>query len=253
MRFARKNWDVRVREAEALARGEGFGAMRDRIIELAAPRTGDVAVDLGCGTGLLTLALAPQVGTVWAIDSSPAMCDYLRVKAASAGLENVTAVTAVAASLPLVDGCAQLVVSNYCFHEMPNEEKERALAEAFRVLAPGGRLVIGDMMFSLNPARGRDRRVVAQKVALIAKRGLPGIVRLAKNALRLLLGRWEHPAGAEWWRESLRRAGFEGVEVTTLAHEGGIARGYRSAVSVAMPAIEPARVMRASALDSPRR
>jgi ubiquinone/menaquinone biosynthesis C-methylase UbiE len=160
---------------------------------------------------------------VWAIDSSSAMGEYLRVKASSAGLENVETVLASAVSLPLVDGIADLVVSNYCLHELRHADKRRALEEARRVLRPGGRLVMGDMMFSLNPAGARDRRVVAGMLGKLARRGLPGLWRLLKNAGRLLSGRGEHPANAAWWEDALRQAGFSGVAIETLAHEGGIA------------------------------
>ena len=180
---------------------------------------------MGSGTGLLSLALAERVARVWAIDSSPAMCDYLRVKAASAGLHNVETVLASAVSLPLVDGIADLVVSNYCLHELRDADKLRALGEARRVLKPGGRLVIGDMMFSLNPIQARDRRVVTVKLRKIARRGLPGIWRLLKNAARLATGRWEHPANAAWWHEALTGSGFHRVRIEMLAHEGGIAIG----------------------------
>ena len=120
-------------------------------MELAKPQTGHTVVDLGSGTGLLSLAFAERTAQVWAIDSSRAMNEYLRIKARSAELDNVKTVLASAVSLPLVDGIADLVVSNYCLHELRHAEKLRALAEARRVLKPGGRLVIGDMMFSLNP------------------------------------------------------------------------------------------------------
>ena len=90
---------------------------------------------------------------MWAIDSSPAMNEYLRVKALSAGLANIETVLASAVSLPLIDGRADLAVSNYCFHELRHADKQLALAEAMRVLKPGGRLVLGDMMFSFNPWR----------------------------------------------------------------------------------------------------
>jgi ubiquinone/menaquinone biosynthesis C-methylase UbiE len=218
-----KDWDARVSEAELIARSPGFRHLRDRITELAAPRAEDTVVDLGCGTGLLTLAFAESAARVWAVDSSPAMLEYLRVKANSAELHNVETVLASADSLPLVDEVADLVVSNYCLHELPNAGKERALGEAMRVLKPGGRLVIGDMMFSLNPMQRRDRRVVVDKLRQLASRGLPGLWRLLKNAARLLAGRWEYPANAEWWREALQRAGFQHVSIETLDHEGGIA------------------------------
>jgi ubiquinone/menaquinone biosynthesis C-methylase UbiE len=159
---------------------------------------------------------------VWAIDSSPAMNEYLRVKAASAGLDNVETVLASAISLPLVDEVADLVVSNYCLHELRGAEKDRALAEARRVLKPGGRFVMGDMMFSFNPMRSRDRRVVTGKLRTLWRRGLPGVVRLLKNALRQVTGRGEHPANSAWWREALQLSGFGHLHVEMLSHEGGI-------------------------------
>lgn len=207
-----------------IARSAGFRALRDRILELADPQAGDTIVDIGSGTGLLSLAFAERAARVWAIDSSRAMGDYLTFKARSADLHNVETVVASAVSLPLVDGVADLVVSNYCLHELQHADKLRALTEARRVLKGGGRIVIGDMMFSLNPTRPRDRRVVTAKLREVARRGLPGLWRLLKNAARLASGRWEYPANAAWWRDALARSGFDHVHVEELAHEGGIAR-----------------------------
>ena len=222
---APKDWNSRVVEAEVMARGIGFRGLRDRIVELAEPQAKHIVVDLGSGTGLLSLAFAERTARVWAIDMSPAMGNYLGVKTASVKLENVETVLASVVSLPLVDDISDLVVSNYCLHELRHAEKYRALAEARRVLKPGGRIVIGDMMFSLNPIHARDRRVVGRIVRKIARRGLPGIWRLLKNAVRLLAGRWEHPADAAWWEHALQISGFENVRIEILDHEGGIAVG----------------------------
>src|ERR1700694_1567925 len=106
-----RDWDSRVADAELIARSPGFRHLRDRILEIAAPERRHTVVDLGAGTGLLTLAFAERAGRVWAIDSSPALIDYLSVKARSAQLENVEPVLASAVSLPLVEGIADLVVS----------------------------------------------------------------------------------------------------------------------------------------------
>jgi ubiquinone/menaquinone biosynthesis C-methylase UbiE len=225
--FGRKNWDGRVDDAEQVARGLGLQALRDRIVELAGPAPEEVVVDLGAGTGLLALAVADRVRRVWAVDSSRAMGDYLRVKAESAELDNVRVVQASVTNIPLVDGVADLVLSNYCFHEMGERDKRRALSEALRLLRPGGRLVIGDMMFSLNPCSPRDRRIVSEKVRSIGRRGLPGLLRVLKNALRLATGRWERPETAAWWRGALEQCGFELISIELLRHEGGIASAHR--------------------------
>ena len=218
-----KNWDDHVAHAEEIARGEGFGALRDRIVQLASPASDEVVVDVGAGTGLLTLAIAPAADRVWAVDIAPLMTEYLRAKAASAGLDNVDAVTASAVSLPLVDATADVVVSNYCFHHLDDEGKRRALAEVHRVLRPGGRFVFGDMMFRVSLRDTRDRRVVQDKVRAMLGRGLPGLVRLAKNGVRFAGRRWEQPARADWWEQALREAGFVDVDVEVLSHEGGLA------------------------------
>ena len=123
------------------------------------------------------------------------------------------------------------MVSNYCLHELSHAEKYRALAEARRVLKPGGRIVIGDMMFSLNPIHARGRRVVGRVVWKIARRGLPGVWRLLKNVARLLTGRWENPADAAWWENAFKISGFENVRIEVLDHEGGIAVGEVPAVA----------------------
>ena len=227
MATAAKNWDDYVLHAEEIARSPGFRQLRDRILERATPQEGDVAVDIGAGTGLLTLPVARATQQIWAIDISPAMCEYLRARVASAGLENVELATASAASLPLVDGCADLVVSNYCFHHLDDDGKRRALAEVHRVLRPGGRFVFGDMMFRVSVADARDRRVLADKVRGMLRKGPAGVLRLARNAARLAARRWESPARADWWEAALRDAGFQDVHVEVLSHEGGIASARR--------------------------
>lgn len=224
-----KDWDRHVEHAEEIARGGGFRHLRDQILDLAEPSAADVAVDVGAGTGLLSLALARQVREVWAIDISSGMTEYLRTKSASAGLDNLRVAVASAVSLPLVDASADLVVSNYCFHHLDNRGKVRAIGEVMRVLRPGGRFVFGDMMFGLALTDVRDRAVVGRKVRAMLRKGPAGVVRLAKNGARIASGSWEQPERAEWWRQTLSDAGFADVRVSVLHHEGGIASARRPA------------------------
>jgi len=218
-----KTWDRRVRQADELSRSPGFREIRDRILERAAPAETDRALDVGAGTGLLALALAPRCRGVWAIDVAPAMVEHLRWVVAGRGFDNLYPLVASAATLPLEDGSVDLVVSNYCFHHLTEDEKRLALAETFRVLRPEGRLVFGDMMFGWSPGVERNRTIVRAKVRAMARRGPAGYVRILSNVIRMLAGRGERPAPPDWWRAALLETGFDGIRIDVLSHEGGIA------------------------------
>lgn len=218
-----KDWDRHVAHAEELAGSPGFQRLRDAILDLAVPAVGEQAVDIGAGTGLLTIPLSQRCARVWAIDISAAMVECICAKAAAMEIANIEAVVASATSLPLETASVQLVVSNYCLHHLNTGDKRRALAEIHRVLAPDGRLVLGDMMFRLAGASARDRAIVATKVREMLRRGPAGAARLAKSAARIATGAGERPAPPEWWRDALGVAGFVDVSVDPLAHEGGIA------------------------------
>jgi len=234
------DWDERVESWEEVAASPAFLSIRDRILELAEPRRDDRAVDLGAGTGLLALALAPRVRELVAVDISERMLERLDDRAVADGVHNVELVVADLRRLPLEDESATLVVSNYAFHHLDDPGKELALAEARRILRPGGRLVICDMMFSLSLAP-RDRRLVWEKVTGLLRRGPAGVLRILRNALRVLAGRWEQPAAPRTWEEMLVARGFEQVRIELLEHEAAVAVARRPEVSTAATRVRAAQ------------
>jgi ubiquinone/menaquinone biosynthesis C-methylase UbiE len=219
-------WDDRADAWDVVSRTPAFGRFRDAILEAAALAGDNVIVDVGCGTGLVTLPAAGRVRTAIGIDASATMLERLRTHAAAAGIVNVRLIHGDMRRLPLADASVDVVVSCYAFHHLSDDGKELAAAEAFRVLRPGGRFVTVDMMFRLSLA-ARDRRIVRSKVILLLRAGPKGVVRLARNAIRVATHRWEHPAALDWWRETLERRGFVDVSVEELEHEAGIARAVR--------------------------
>lgn len=218
-----RSWNKRVQNVEDLAATAGFQQLQREIIALAGLGPDDTVLDLGAGGGLLTIAAAPTVRQVTALDISPAICRHLQDKLTAAGIGNVDVIASDATSLPLADRSLDVVISNYCLHHLTDPDKQRALQEVLRVLRPGGRVVIGDMMFRVGVASARDRALIGQFVARMLRRGPAGVWRLLKNGVRLLTGRAEHPASVDWWRQALTDLGFDDVQVRGLAHEGGVA------------------------------
>jgi ubiquinone/menaquinone biosynthesis C-methylase UbiE len=217
-----ERWDSRAASWEQVAGTPAFARFRDAILAAADPGPDAVVVDVGCGTGLVTLPVARRCRAAVGLDASAAMLERLHDEARRSGTTNISLIRGDMRRLPFPEASVDAVVSCYAFHHLSDDGKELAAAEAFRVLKPGGRMVTVDMMFRISLA-ARDRRIVASKVRLLLRAGLPGLVRLARNAVRIVTRRWEHPASIEWWRETLERRGFEAVRVDALEHEAGLA------------------------------
>ncbi len=97
-------------------------------------------LDLGCGTGLLTLPAARRSRFAVGVDLTYAMLERLQRRAGTALLPRVGLVRGDVRFLPLADGAFQRVVTSFMLLHLTWEEKRQALQEAARVLVPGGRL-----------------------------------------------------------------------------------------------------------------
>lgn len=123
-------------------RAELFGSRADLIGLLGLFDETWTIGDLGCGTGQLAESIAPFVSKVIAVDDSAAMLSAARRRLAS--MTNVDVRSGRLESLPVEDGSLDAGLLFLAMHYVP--EPAEAIAEAFRALKPGGRLLIVDMM-----------------------------------------------------------------------------------------------------------
>jgi SAM-dependent methyltransferase len=109
---------------------------------------GETLLDIGCGAGMDLLLAAKRVGPdgrAIGVDMTLAMCERARAAAVQAGLwQNVDVRAGGAERLPVEDECIDVVISNGVINLSP--DKNRAFGEILRVLRPGGRLYLADVV-----------------------------------------------------------------------------------------------------------
>lgn len=120
-------------------------------------KEGDVVLDLGSGAGIDLLLAARKVGPtgrVIGVDMTDAMIEHARKNVAEAGLDNVEIKKGLIEDLPVEDSSVDWVISNCVINLSP--EKERVFAEIARVLKPGGRMRVSDIVVEELPAWAKE-------------------------------------------------------------------------------------------------
>jgi len=173
----------------------------------AAIRPGDTVLDLGSGAGidcfLAANATGPE-GRVIGVDMTDEMLDRARANAARSGYTNVEFRKGMIEDLPVEDGTVDVVISNCVINLSP--DKPKVFSEIFRVLKPGGRMVISD---------------------IVVKEPLPDAVR---NSIEAYAGCIGGAMQADEYLELVRQTGFSEVVEQSRASYGDILTGDEEAV-----------------------
>jgi SAM-dependent methyltransferase len=173
-------------------------------VAVADLHPGETVLDLGCGGGIDVLLSARRVGPagkVYGLDMTEEMLELARAHARQAGVANVEFLPGRIEAIPLPDRSVDVVISN-CVINL-STDRAAVFAESFRVLRPGGRLGVSDIL-------AEDRLTSAQR---IEHGGQVGCIAGA-------------PSFAEY-RTGLAAAGFTAITIT-LAHQ--VADGVHSAI-----------------------
>ena len=173
-------------------------------VAVAELRDGETVLDLGSGGGLDVLLSARRVGPAglaYGLDASPDMLALARANAAQAGVANARFLHGHIEEIPLPDGQIDVIVSN-CVINL-SADKARVLAEAFRVLRPGGRLGISDVTAD----EGTDPQQLAD----------------AEQQAGCINGTLTQPQ----YHGLLQAAGFTGINITATQQAGA---GLHSAI-----------------------
>jgi arsenite methyltransferase len=199
--------------AEAVAASLGCG----NPTALASLQLGEVVLDLGSGGGIDVLLSAKRVGPMgkaYGLDMTDEMLALAWENQKKAGVENVEFLKGAIENIPLPDHAVDVIISN-CVINLSGD-KDRVLAEAFRVLKPGGRLAISDVV-----VRGAVRAEI-------------------RRSMELWVGCIAGALEEDEYREKLVRAGFHSIEVeSTRVYKGEDAREFLSASGLDFETVGP--------------
>jgi SAM-dependent methyltransferase len=184
---------------------------------LARLNPGETVLDLGSGGGIDVLLSAKRVGPTgkaYGLDMTDEMLALARENQRKAGVENVEFLKGEIEHIPLPDNSVDVIISN-CVINL-SADKDRVLREAFRVLKPGGRLAVSDVV-----TRGEIPAEVRENILLW--------VGCIAGALQ-----------DDQYAEKLAKAGFDGIEIQpTRVYSIEDARGFLTGQGVDVDAIAP--------------
>jgi 2-polyprenyl-3-methyl-5-hydroxy-6-metoxy-1,4-benzoquinol methylase len=169
VRRQRRVWSRRVNSWDHHT-PSGLEKVATEVLAAASVRSGDRVVDLGCGTGQLSLPLAECGARVLAVDISSQMIARMVGKARDRSLSGVEGVAMPIEDFSMPAQSVDMVVTSYALHHLRDPDKSRVVSAAYDWLRPGGTLIVADMMFGRGATR-HDRAIIKSKVKALWQPG----------------------------------------------------------------------------------
>jgi ubiquinone/menaquinone biosynthesis C-methylase UbiE len=126
-------------------------ASHEAMVRLAKPQPSDRVLEIACGPGFVALLFAERAREVVGLDLTATLLEKARQRQHERGLKNIQFIQGDAEQMPFPDGSFSIVACHKAFHHFPHPEQ--VLREIYRVLSPGGRLVLGDTISSDDPQK----------------------------------------------------------------------------------------------------
>jgi arsenite methyltransferase len=213
---------------EALLASAGCG----NPVLLAELHPGEVVLDLGSGGGIDVLLSARRVGPTgkaYGLDMTDEMLDLARQNQTKAGISNVEFLKGEMEDIPLPDGSVDVIISNCVVNLSP--DKDRVLREAFRVLKPGGRVAIADLV-TVGELPEAVRHNMAAWAACVA-----GAMDGKEYVLKLTAAGFQN-AEVEVYRSFTADGADQGSDAVPPPGQGYVASAY---IRATKPSLRPGR------------
>lgn len=129
-------------EWEEISRKYYDQSIKNRIMDMGILKKDMTVVDIGCGDGYISRAISGMVEKVIAIDISSRMLEQLNRKALESGIKNIETMETEAQEVPLADSSVDMVFASMFLHHI--DEPEEIIREVYRIIKPGGTVVVAD-------------------------------------------------------------------------------------------------------------
>jgi ubiquinone/menaquinone biosynthesis C-methylase UbiE len=163
--------DVFLPGYDLVTRLSGFGRVHDRLIGQAELADDHRVLEIGCGTGNLTIQAKRAHPSIEMIGSDPDPLALRRAQRKAARLSGIRFERGYAQRLPYSDGEFDRVLSSMMLHHLDSDAKTAAAAEVFRVLRPGGRLHVVDMGGNMTAHDGLSARLTLRSPLAVGNLG----------------------------------------------------------------------------------